>query len=246
MNIAGIEVGADQPCRVIAEISNNHNGSRFLAHRLIEEAKDAGADFVKFQCYTPEELALLRGTPLDEPCPVEPWTDMTMGELYGKAQTPHSWFPSLAEKCKAVGIPWFSSVFGLDSLDVLEAVGCQAYKLASLDRAQAGFRFRVRQTGKPLIQSSPEPMELQGVLQLFCPPGYPQTVKPGEVARAMGDFDGLSFHGTKLTLPKRAIAAGARLVEVHVQLDDEPSELEKDVSLTIKQLKQLCDARGAV
>jgi sialic acid synthase SpsE len=227
---------------IVAEMSNAHNGSLERAHRIIEAAAKAGADWLKFQCFTVPELCALRGVAEDEPVPVEPWTDMTMGELYGRAETPHSWFPSLIRKCEEVGIPWFSSVFGLDSLALLEKLGCPVYKLASLDVAQDGFRFHVAQTGKPLIQSMPEPMpDVKAGTVLFCPPGYPQKVNFAALRAALKWADGFSYHGTDPAVPAKAIELGAKVVECHVMLDDEPSELESNVSLTITQLAELCD-----
>ena len=231
---------------VIAEIGNAHNGGLQRAHRLIEESAKAGASAAKFQCYTIPELCALRGTAKDEMVTVEPWTHMTMGELYGLAETPHSWFPSLIRKCKEVGIPWFSSVFGMDSLALLEKLGCPAYKLASLDVEQHAFRRAVLQTGKLVIQSAPHFWYIKGVQMLYCPPGYPQD---GSIAAmdAIKDFmrvcDGFSYHGTNPDVPLYAKECGAKIIEVHVQLDDEPSELEQNVSLTISQLRELTGRR---
>ena len=242
MNIAGVDVGPDQPCRIIAEMSNNHNGSLPRAHRIIEAAKEAGADFLKTQTYTVKEICELRETDPDGPAPSD-WPGWTMYDLYTKAQTPHKWFPSLIRKCEEVGIPWFSSVFGLKSLAMLEKRGCPVYKLASLDVGQDGFRKKVLATGKPVIQSSPKPVYIEGVkVMLWCPPGYPQDVNIQELHNALVVYDGLSYHGTSPQAPLNAINYGASLIEVHVQLDDEPSELEANVSLTISQLKQLVEA----
>ena len=228
---------------IIAEMSNAHNGSLDRAHRIIEACAEAGADWMKFQAFTIPELCTLRGTAKDEMVTVEPWTHMTMGELYGLAETPHSWFPSLIRKCKEVGIPWFSSVFGMDSLALLEKLGCPVYKLASLDRSQDIFRRNVMMTGKPVIQSSPVHMELKGVTQLWCPPGYPQDVHEVDLEGWMPYFDGFSYHGTDPDVPLYAKECGAKIIEVHVQLDDEPSELEQNVSLTISQLRELTGRR---
>lgn len=236
MNIGGIEIGPDQPCRIVAEISNNHNGSPSLALRLIREAADAGADFVKFQCYTPAELVALRG---DGPAP-DPWgaDGWTMRQLYEKAQTPHSWFPAMVEECNRVGVPWFSSVFGVESLALLNRLDCPAYKIAALDVHTTFAKVMSRKT-QPVIASSRGAVVEWADLTLYCPPGYPQDAFDWHVLERC---EGLSYHGTDPAVGLLAAELGAAMVEVHVQLDDMPSELESDVSLTISQLRELCGA----
>jgi N-acetylneuraminate synthase len=214
-------------------MSNAHNGDLGRALAIIEAAKDAGVDAIKTQAYTAAELVQLRG---DGPAP-EPWGSQgwTMAALYAKAQTPLKWFPKLVQKCEDVGLPWFSSVFGTGSLVLLEALDCPRYKLASLDYGKRALLNAVRETGKPLIRSCNRDMaKVTGDTWLYCPPGYPQpNAKLGQI-RA-GRYGGYSYHGTDPLVPVLAVAYGAKLVEFHVQLDDEPSELEANVSLTISQ-----------
>jgi len=87
---------------------------RELAMKALDAAKAAGADFVKFQCYSPDELVDLRG---DGPAP-EPWGSQgwTMRALYEKARTPFEWFPTLFAHARAIGIVPFASVFGAADL----------------------------------------------------------------------------------------------------------------------------------
>lgn len=247
MNIAGVEIGGAAPCRFVAEISNNHNGSLERALRLIEAAKDAGADFVKFQCYTPDELVALRG---DGPAPAQ-WgaQGWTMRALYEKAQTPHAWFLELVAQCAVLEIPWFASVFGLESLALLEKLGCPAYKIARLDNQDRGLRGAVLSRGKPVLVSISEGRELPSwgpVYLLWCPPDYPTKLEdvrlPSPLAWRLESLLGLSSHCLTPELPIAAVARGAKLLEYHLQLDDEPSELEANISLTQTQFRAMVDA----
>jgi N-acetylneuraminate synthase len=235
---------------IVAEVSNAHNGSKDRALRILDEIREAGADWVKFQCYTPAELVALRGNgPAPEPWGTNGWT---MYDLYTKAQTPHAWFPDLVAYCDDIGLPWFSSVFGPDSLKLMEDLGCPTYKIASLDRSQHGFIDTVIGTRKPLIQSFPAYPDLFDVNRhdnfhnkwIYCPPGYPQTIHPRPLCDALDDWaDGLSFHGTDWWIPAFAFQHKfCDIVEVHVQLDDEPSELEENVSLKMSDLAKLVEA----
>jgi len=230
ITIAGVPIGPGQPCRFVAEISNNHNRSLDLAVRLLDAAKEAGADFAKVQCYTPEELVALRG---DGPAP-EPWGSQgwDMYRLYDFAKTPLEWFPELFRHAADIGLPLFSSVFGLESLALCEQLGCPAYKIARLDNQHAFLHDACLATRKPLIVSASEP-RTRGNLTLWCPPGYPQN--PADLtyyAVERGEYDGFSYHGNDEWEGVRAAVCGARMVEAHLQLSDAPSVLEETVSLT--------------
>src|SRR5690242_15390697 len=109
MNIGPVQLGPGNPCAVVAEISNSHNGTLERAVRLLHAAKAAGADIVKVQAYTPDELVALRG---DGPAP-SPWHRYTMRELYSKARTPLAWMATLFGESP---LPIYASVFGAESL----------------------------------------------------------------------------------------------------------------------------------
>lgn len=248
MNISGVEIGAGQPCRFVAEMSNAHNGSFDRAIRLIDAAKAAGTDFIKFQCYTPDELVALRG---DGPAP-DPWGSegWSMHDLYTKAQTPHDWFPGLVMHCQQIGMPWFSSVFGAESLALLESLGCPAYKIARLDNAAEALAMAVERAGKPMIFSEAyhgESAIVAGELAyLYCPPGYPQErfafgSLPWTDGLFPARFDGFSYHGTDPLPCIVAATLGAKIIEAHFQLDHWPSELEANVSLTASAFREMVD-----
>ena len=241
MQIAGVEVSPDHPCRTVCEISCNHMGSKDRALKLITAAKEAGADLVKFQCYTPDELIMLRGDgPASDPWGSDGWT---MRQLYERAQTPHAWFPDLVAHAYWIGMPWFSSVFGLASLSLLEELGCPAYKIAALDRNSPMLSAALL-TNKPTIVSRRGILEARRSedITLYCPPGYPQA--PGQIAWSLlrglcPRRDGFSYHGTDPEVASRAAKHGATVIEAHLHLRDEPSELEADIALDECQFKHM-------
>ena len=242
MKIGNLDVGGNAPCRVVAEIGNAHNGDIQRAMRLIDAAVDAGADLIKFQAYTPDELVALRG---DGPAP-EPWGSQgwTMRRLYEKAQTPLEWIGPLMNlaRCK-YGVPAFASVFGEESFAAMERIDCPAYKTASLDFNSGIVDDLVRKTGKPIIASTPGALPRvadPGVEFLYCPPFYPQT--EFHLSNIRHGFLGFSYHGTRIDPPVLAVAAGAKMVEVHFMLDDAPSELEANVSLGERQFARMVRA----
>jgi sialic acid synthase SpsE len=247
MNISGIEIGGSNPCRFVAEISCNHGGSLDRAFRLIEAAKDSGADFVKFQAYTAEELVSLRG---DGPAP-EPWGSQgwTMRSLYEKAQTPLEWFPKLFQHARDIGIVPFSSVFGLESLVVLEKCACPAYKIARLDNEKDGLIDAVRSRRKPVIISTDKLDDRAGYWPradcwLYCAPGYPTDIKDISLPVWFGrqqpeSYIGMSSHCLDKRLPVAAVARGCKLIEMHFQDAEESSELEANVSLYPHEFREM-------
>lgn len=242
MKIGTVGIGGANPCRFVAEVGNAHNGSIERAFRLIDAVVDAGADIVKLQCYTPTELVGLRG---DGPAP-EPWgtAGWTMRALYEKAQTPMAWFPRLASHCDLLGVPWFSSVFGKESLALLEFLHCPAYKIARLDNKDRALFNAVRATGKPMLVSTSEYKisPAAGTEYLYCPPGYPVAVEDVHLPNSFTRYLGLSSHCLAPELPVAAVARGCKLIEMHVQLADEPSELEENVSLTQHEFKAMVES----
>lgn len=250
LTIEGVKIGQGQPCRFVAEISNNHNGDIGLATSLIDAAKSAGADFVKFQCYTVDELLELRG---DGPAPA-PWGEQgwTMRTLYTKASTPIGWFPKLFAHARKIGIVPFASVFGKQSLALLESVDCPLYKIARLDAHNEWLVDAVCQR-RPVFLSTALPpsstyvgdaRRMQLANLLYCPPGYPTAIADVHLpkftpVRHRWGYWGLSSHCLDPLLPIAAVARGAKLLEYHFMSAYAPSELEANISLNHFQFNQM-------
>lgn len=236
LTIGETVIGRGQPCRFIAELGNAHGGDSDRMVRLIKAAKAAGADLIKTQCFVPSELVALRG---DGPAP-EPWGSQgwTTEALYTKAATPLEWFEWIPEVCAAVGIDWFSSFFGMESLDTLIRANVPALKIARLDNQHTELADAARATGKPLIVSQyNEPLPACNAV-LLCFPGYPQTSFPF-TRDLFTEYDGFSYHGTSIVPPITAAEFGATMIEAHFQLDNEPSELEAAVSLNASAFRRM-------
>ena len=192
-------------------------GSLANALRLIDAAKEAGADFIKTQAYSLPEILDLRG---DGPA-VAPWDHYTKRQLYTLNQTPYAWFPDLFRHARAVGIVPFSTVLGQESLAICEREDCPAYKIPSYEAGVDWLHATVLDTGKPVIVSRgdihPPQIRNPQVLMLYCPPGYPV---PRETVVFVEGYDGASLHTTDPDMVLQAVRAGAHLVELHLMLDD--------------------------
>jgi pseudaminic acid synthase len=131
---------------IIAEISGNHGGKLENALRLISEAKRAGADAVKFQCFEPPLLAMKRIG----------MSQLTYGELlalYRQTHTPKPWFPRLIHEANSIELPWFSSVFDPSDVTFLETLACPRDKISAYEMLDGDLINAVKKTGKPIVMS---------------------------------------------------------------------------------------------
>src|SRR5437660_1762819 len=133
MGIGGRRIGPGEYCYIIAEMSANHGQSFDQAVQIIRAAKEAGADAIKLQTYTPdtitincrnEHFCIGKGTI---------WEGKNLYELYGEAYTPWDWQPKLKEVAEELGLDCFSTPFDFTAVDFLEAMNVPAHKIASFE-----------------------------------------------------------------------------------------------------------------
>jgi sialic acid synthase SpsE len=166
-----------------------------------------------------------------------------MHTLYAYAMTPRNWFAGLFAEAHRIGLPLFASVFGMESLDLMESLDCPAYKVARLDNGHQQLLDACAATGKPVIVSASATDHVRGDITLFCPPGYPQSLDAFDGMSYGWSFDGMSYHGTDWKAGVAAEALGSSMVEAHFQLATEPSALEANVSLDEHQFAMMTGVR---
>lgn len=200
---------------IVAEISGNHGGKLENAFRLITEAKEAGADAVKFQCFDLFSLAKKRAK---NPYVLQLAGGRDLVLLYLEIHTPLDWFPALASWADAISMPWFSSVFDPLDVDFLEALGCPRYKISAFEMLDGDLINAVVATGKPIIMSV-RPMPGLTILQA--------TDYEGKIVPL-----GLSAHGQ--IVPAR----DAPMVEYHLKLEGVETP-DSEFSLTPSQFRAM-------
>lgn len=258
MIIDGREIGPHMSPYIISEISCNHNGSLDKALRLIRAAKAAGADAVKFQAYTPDTITIDCDNP-DFIVKDGPWKGRKLYELYSKAHTPFEWFPKLFKCAADTGITIFSSVFDKTSVDMLEALDCPAYKIASMEITDIPLIEYAAKTRKPLIISTGMASDEEildasfaadmGLAFLACTSAYP--AKPSETnldrlkyLQTYNLASGVSDHTLGSDIPVAATALGASIIEKHLMFGGEYTE-DFEFSMTPIEFAQMtCAVRN--
>ena len=131
--INGRVIGPDHPTYIIAEMSANHNQSFEQAVDTIRAAKEAGADAVKLQTYTPDTMTIRSDSPLFRHKSGSLWEGQSLYELYVGAHMPWEWQPKLKEIANDVGLELFSTAFDPTAVDFLEEMNVPVHKVASFE-----------------------------------------------------------------------------------------------------------------
>lgn len=231
---------------IIAEYGVNHNGSLDRAKEAIVAAAKAGADAIKFQTYTADEL-VVKGTP-------KFWDgDHDKGMNQHEAYEAIGGFPyknyfELVQCCKENNIEFLSTPFSFEAADFLNRLGMAAFKIASSDMSHLPFLRHIAKFGKPVLLSTgastlPEIREAvdtivqagnDQIVIMHCTLAYPTMYKDRNphyedanlniiqtLQNEFPDFDiGISDHTLGEFSSIIAAAKGAKLIEKHYTTDN--------------------------
>ncbi len=238
VNIAGRIIGVGQRVYIIAEISANHNQSYDEAVKLIRAAKQAGADAVKLQTYTPDTITIDCHSELFRIGKGSLWGGKFLYDLYGEAYTPWEWHARLFEEARAQEMDIFSTAFDPSAVDFLEELSAPVHKIASFEIVDIPLIEKMAATGKPLIISTGMATlgEIEEAVQaargagakeialLKCTSAYPAPVEEmnlrtiPHLAEAFSLPVGLSDHTLGIEVPVAAVCMGACIIEKHFTL----------------------------
>lgn len=232
------QIGQGEATYIVAEMSGNHHQDFDQARRIVEAAKEVGADAVKIQTATPDGLTIDCDNEYFRIGKGSLWEGRTLYDLYVENCTPWDWQPKLMELARELEIDLFSSAFEVAAVDFLEEMDVPVHKTASFELTDTQLIRRMAQTGKPLILSTgmaslgeidqavhtAREAGASDIALLKCTSAYPAS--PGEMnlrtiphlAQAFDAVVGLSDHSTGIAVPVAAVAVGACIVEKHFTL----------------------------
>jgi len=262
IEINGRLVGSGYPVYIVAEMSANHNQNYDQAVRTLHAAKEAGADAVKLQTYTPDTLTICSDKEYFRIGKGTLWEGKTLYELYSEAYMPWEWQPKLKELADELGIDLFSTAYDPTAVDFLEEMGVPAYKVASFEIVDIPLIEKIARTGKPIIISTGMTIlgEIEEAVQaarnagatqialLKCTSAYPAPPEEMNLrtilhmAEAFGVPVGLSDHTLGIAVPVAAVALGACIVEKHFTLSREIPGPDSAFSLEPHEFKAMVEA----
>lgn len=225
--------------KIVAELSANHNHKIEIAKESIKAAKQAGADAVKLQTYTPDTLTIDCDNDYFKLNQGTIWDGTTLYKLYQEAYTPWEWHQELFNYAEIIGIEIFSTPFDRSAVDFLEELKTPEYKIASFEITDIPLIKYAASKRKPIIISvgiaSIEEIEEavstcrsvgnDDITLLQCTSQYPARKEDANLLTMLDLKErfhvkaGLSDHTTGYEVPVIAAAMGASMIEKHFIID---------------------------
>lgn len=246
---------------VIAEAGVNHNGDLSLAKRMVEAAKEAGADYVKFQTFVPENLVSKKAKKAEYQKKATGEDGSQLAMLQKLALTEQD-FWELKRHCNALGIGFLSTPFDFESIDVLAKMEMDFWKLPSGEATNLPYLEKIAKTGKKVVLSTgmcqmQEIKDAVSVLEengafditlLHCNTEYPtpfsdvNLLAMRQMKEELKRPVGYSDHTVGTEVAIAAVALGATVIEKHFTLDRTMEGPDHEASLEPRELAQMVKA----
>lgn len=249
---------------IIAEVGVNHNGNIDFAIKLIDNAVEAGVDYIKFQTFTSENLVTKTATKAEYQAKNIVNSDNSQYNMLKKLELSKEQHYELINYCKKRGIQFFSTAFDLVSLEFLHKIGLKAVKIPSgeitnlpyLRKAASIFKKVVLSTGMATISEINDAINVftkagidtDNITILHCNTEYPTPFKDVNlnamlhIRNIFNTKVGYSDHTLGIEVPIAAVALGATVIEKHFTLDRTLPGPDHKASLEPNELKEMVRA----
>lgn len=270
INIDGRPVGDNCPCYCIAEVGSNFDGSLERAKKLIDLAKESGADAVKFQSFEVDKIISKKGFEGLQVGFQSKW-NKPVYEVYKNAEFPREWTKELIRYSKKKRITFLSSPYDKEAVDILNELGVSAFKIGSGDITWLEQVKYIASKKKPVIlgtgassireiEKAVETIRETGnnkIVLLQCVTNYPSSLESANIKAILMLQDkfktlvGYSDHTPGYIVPIGAVAIGACIIEKHFTDDktrkgpDHQFAMDgKDFKLMVENIRKLEKALG--
>lgn len=259
INIKNKIIGEKYPVFIVAELSANHLQNFDLAVKTIKAMKEAGADAVKLQTYTPDTITIDCDNEYFQIKQGTLWDGQTLYQLYKEAYTPWEWHPRLKEIAEDLGLVFFSTPFDKSAVDFLENLNVPAYKVASFEITDIPLIEYIALKGKPVIISTGiatfsdieeavnaiRSKRNNEIILLKCVSAYPTPLEDvnletiPDMREKFKTIVGLSDHTLGISVPIASVTLGAKIIEKHFILDRKLRSPDAAFSLEPEEFKAM-------
>ena len=249
---------------IIAEAGVNHNGSIELAKKLVEKAKEAGVDYIKFQTFKASKLVTKAAKQAEYQQKNIGKEGDSQYQMLKKLELSPEEHEILIDYCHQLGIKFFSTAFDFDSIDYLHSLNLGLWKIPSGEVTNYPFLKRIAAFNEPTILSTGmcemedvrsavdalyrNGLSKENLILLHCNTEYPTpfedvNLKAMDALRKVFEVEvGYSDHTKGIEVPIAAVALGATVIEKHFTLDHNMEGPDHKASLEPDELKAMVSA----
>lgn len=265
-------IGDTCPTYFIAEIGANFDGSIEKAKRLIDAAKEAGADCAKFQTFSTPRIVSEGGFSRMQLKGVHGSWGRTVSEVFKDAEFPIAWHKEIADYCKAAGIDFSTSPYFKEAVDLCVDLNVPFIKIGSGDITWLEMLDYIARKGKPVmlatgdatmseIDEAVRTIEAAGnknLVLMQCITNYPSKIESANVnvlktyQSAFDVLTGYSDHAPGHVVALASVVIGGRVIEKHFTLNkadkgpDHPHSMEpQDFKFMVDSIREAERAMGS-
>lgn len=243
---------------IIAEAGVNHNGDYNTAIKMVDVAKEAGADYIKFQTFIPEKLVSKYAAKAQYQKETTSANESQL-QMLKKLTLTNNNFVDIKKYCDKRNIGFLSTPFDLESIDFLNQLNMDFWKIPSGEVTNLPYLEKIGQTGNKVVMSTGmcdmddislavgilESNGCQDIILLHCNTQYPTPFEDVNlkamysIKKEMGKPVGYSDHTEGIEIPIAAVAMGAVVIEKHFTLDKNMKGPDHKASLDADELKKM-------
>lgn len=259
IKIGSKTIGKGHPSYIIAEIGANFDNDIDKAKRLIDAAKDAGADCAKFQSFLADRIVSGKGFASMTLKGVHGTWGRGVDEVFRDAEFPREWHQKLADYCAKVGIDFSSSPYDFEAVDLCCRVGVPYIKIGSGDITWLEMLEYIAKTGKPLFLATGDATMAEideavrtiqdagcnDLVLMQCITNYPSLVESANInvlknyEQAFDILTGYSDHSPGSVVILGSIALGACIIEKHFTLNKKDGGPDHNHSMDVAEFTQM-------